>query len=106
MVVGCAFAVSPLAEILRVADGDHEYVLAPLAVSLIPVPRQIYALFGVTLMVGLGSTVTCTASVAEQLLELVVVRKYVCIVVVDPVVNDTVGLDEVVELKPVPGVHE
>ena len=106
-VVGWAFAVSPDADRLRLPEGDHVYVLAPLAVSLIPLPRHIYALLGVTLIVGLGLTVTTTLLWAEHPVEeLVVVRKYVCTVGEPTAVNVTVGFAMVLEFSPKVGVHE
>ena len=81
--------------------------MAPLAVSLIPVPRHINALLGVTLIVGLGLTVTTTELVAEQPVDvLVVVRKYVTTVGLPTAVNVTVGLAMVLEFNPPVGVHE
>ena len=51
---GFAVTVAPVDELSPVA-GDHEYVLAPEAVSVAEPPAQIVALF--TVMFGLGFTV-------------------------------------------------
>ena len=66
VVVDDGFAVTgePVDE-LRLVDGVHEYVCAPLAVSVADCPLQM-AGGGVTVTTGRGFTVTVTCAVAEH----------------------------------------
>ena len=65
--VGLAITLAPLT-VLSPVDGDHEYVFAPLAVSVMLDPLQIVAVDGDTLTVGLAFTVTIIVLVPVQLL--------------------------------------
>ena len=63
--VGVATTVAPLV-VFNPAEGDHEYVVAPLAVMLVLAPEQILALVGEVFTVGLVFTDTVTVCVVEQ----------------------------------------
>ena len=95
---GFAVTLEPIVA-LRLVDGLHVYVLAPLAVSVADAPLQIAAGVG-TLTTGSGLTVTVTCVVAEQPLASVPVTVYV-------VVEDglAVTLEPVVALRLVDGLH-
>ena len=85
----------------RPVDGLHVYVLAPLAVSVVLLPLHIDGAAGVTLIAGLGFTVTVTVVVLLHPAALVPITVYVVVaaglaVTVAPVVAD----------KPVEGLHE
>jgi hypothetical protein len=59
--VGFAVTVAPVVELKPVA-GDHEYVVAPFAVSVVDCPTQKLT-FGETVTTGSGFTVTVTCVV-------------------------------------------
>lgn len=60
--MGDAVTVAPVVALSPV-EGDHEYVVAPLAVSVVEPPEQIAADAGETLTFGEGVTVTVTDEV-------------------------------------------
>jgi hypothetical protein len=85
----------------RPVAGDHEYVLAPDAVTTVELPAHTDVLVGDTVTVGLLVTVTVTVLVDEQDVELFVpVTVYVVVVL-----GDAVGEAQVVQLKPVAGLQ-
>ena len=64
--IGLAFTVEPMVA-LKPAAGAQLYVVAPLAVTLVPPPpEQIVAEVGLNVTVGVGFTVTTTTAVPEQ----------------------------------------
>ena len=63
--VGVATTVAPVAALSPV-EGDQLYVLAPLAVSVAPVPLHTAVLEGDTLTVGTAFTVTVLVVVPVQ----------------------------------------
>ena len=85
--------------VLRDVDGLHEYVFAPVAVSVAFCPVQI-VIFGETVNTGIGFIVTVTCAVD--------VHPDASPVTVYVVVEDglAVTLEPVVELKLVEGLHE
>ncbi len=98
LVDGDAVTEEPVVE-LRPVDGDHEYVDAPLAVSMVEPPVQILV-EGLTVMVGIGFTVTVTVFCAVQPDPSVPTTVYVVVVV-----GDAVTVAPVVPLNPVAGDH-
>jgi hypothetical protein len=58
-IAGNAVTLVPVAE-LKVVDGLHTYVLAPLAVSVTESPKQMLGFGGVTVMIRSGVTETVT----------------------------------------------
>jgi hypothetical protein len=95
---GLAVTVAPVVA-LRPVAGAHVYVVAPLAVKLVPTPEHTEADEGVTVTVGVVLTVMATDWV-ELHEPLVPVTVYV---VVEPGVAVTVA--PVVALKPVEGLQ-
>lgn len=72
MVVPPGVAITEkLVVVLSPVPGDQEYVLAPLAVSVVDWPEQIVVEVGDTLTVGNGFTVTVQVNLEEQPLEFV-----------------------------------
>jgi hypothetical protein len=60
--IGFAVTLEPVVALSAVA-GLHEYVFAPLAVSVVDCPAQ-YVTLGDTVTTGIGFTVTVTCAVA------------------------------------------
>ena len=83
----------------RPVEGLHEYVEAPVAVSVVEVPLQI-ATAAPALTVGTGLTVTVMVPVPVQPREDVPVIVYVVVVV-----GFAVGLAQLVQDRPVAGLH-
>ena len=98
VVVGFAVTDEPVVALSAVA-GVHEYVEAPLAVSVADCPLQIVA--GETLITGSGLTVTVTCTDAVQPLTSVPVTVYVEVETGVAVTGEPVD-----ELKSVAGLHE
>jgi hypothetical protein len=98
LVVGLAVTLEPV-ELLNDDDGDQEYVVAPLAVSVVGMPLQM-AVFGDTVRTTVV-TVTVPCPVAVQPLASVPVTVYVIVEV-----GLAVTVAPVVELKSVAGLHE
>lgn len=96
VLVGEAATVAPVVPLNPVA-GDHEYVVAPLAVSVVLPPVQMVLESGVTVITGSGVTVTVVVAVDEQL-PVVPVTVYVVVLV-----GLAVTFAPVVPLKPVAG---
>ena len=94
-----ALTVAQVVQLNPVA-GVHTYVFAPLAVMLTFPPGQIAGADGVTVIVGLGFTVTVTVAVFVHPLTAVPVTVYVVVTV-----GDAVTVAHVVQLRPVAGVH-
>ena len=95
--LGLAVTLEPV-ELLNDDDGDHEYSVAPVAVSVTGEPLQI-AVFGETVRTTV-LTVTVPCPVEEQPFASVPVTVYV--VVVD---GFAVTLEPIVELRFVDGLH-
>lgn len=95
--VGVAFTGVPVVA-LKAVDGDHAYVVAPLAIRFTFPPGHIVGDPGATLTVGVGVTVIVTVCVAMQPLALVPVTVYVFVVV-----GFAVTAAPVVALKPTAG---
>lgn len=100
LVAGIAKTLSPVVTFNPV-EGDHEYVVPPLATSVTESPVHIPAEGGVTVTVGVGVTVTVTLSLAIQPPPLVPTTVYV-IVLPGPALTTA----PVVVFKPVDGLHE
>lgn len=83
---------------LSVAAGLQLYEVAPLAVILVLVPKQI-VVAGETVKVGVGFTVIVTCVVSEQL-PLVPTTVYVVVIV-----GFAKVLEQFVQLSPVPGLQ-
>jgi hypothetical protein len=98
--VGFAVTVAPVVE-LRLVAGAHEYVLAPLAVSVVLLPEQMEGAFGLMVIVGKGFTVTVTVAVPVHPDDVVPVTVYVVVTV-----GFAVTVAPVVELRLVAGDHE
>ena len=66
--VGVAVTTEPV-EALKLPDGDHVYVLAPLTVAVADDPTQMVADVALTLNVGNAFTVTVVVVIELQLLD-------------------------------------
>ena len=64
--VAFTVGVSTIAELLD-AEGNHVYVLAPVAVNVVDPPKHMAVGLAATFTVGLGSTLTVTAAIFGQL---------------------------------------
>ena len=64
--VGLAVAESPVELIVTLADGDHVYIVAPLATKFVLPPAHIAGVAGVTVTTGLGAMLTVTLAVSRQ----------------------------------------
>ena len=95
---GVEVTVAPVVA-LRYVAGLHEYVFAPLAVSVVFCPVQM-VMFGETVTTGTGFTVTVTCAVAVH----PSASPVTVYVVVD--VGFAVTIEPVVALSPVAGDHE
>ena len=91
---------------LKLDTGIQEYVFNPVAVSVALLPIQIVD-DGLVVKLGKGFIVTKTVSLDLQLNALLDVKIYVFVKAVDVVfVCETVGEEDVIELKPKAGDHE
>ena len=98
VVVGFAVGLAQLVQDNPVA-GDHVYVLAPVAASVVLLPMHM-VLLGPALTVGTGFTATVIWSVLLHPPE-VPVTVYIVVVA-----GDATGLSQLVQDSPVAGDHE